>query len=259
MKNSSKTKIILCIVFLLISFVILACGIILDYLWMTILGGVLLGLSVVLYIIVLNLPIFRYVRNKSQQHLQSEDIRNSEETIIEEVNNSCGLENCASMSVYRTFNIKQTWKSVGLGEKICISLVVTIVLLGMITFVVLMCLRLFIPMAIVLGCLFVLVLTVIMMSRIIAKRSISQDGIDYVIEPVEGIVVACWLISDTTTSTRGMRLSSEKTRIKKVFYKLRVIVSGKEIITYSKRMYNEGEKVQLRQHKKKANVYIIDE
>ncbi len=250
-----KLKIIILSMFP-VSAVLLGLGLGLNYLWMTILGGVMLGLDV----LAVNVLAFLDIRKMSKQHLESEDRRKSEGNLIEDVNSSAGIENRTSFAVYRTSNIMNTWNKSTKLDKAMMIILPLIVLCGIVAFTVLLCFGLFIPMAIVLGCLFVIVLLAILILRLRAKKLISQDGIDYMSQQIEGEVIACYLISDTTTQTRtGNKIETEKTRIKTTIYKIRVKVGDEEISTYSTKLYNEGDKIFLRKHKRKKKTYIIDE
>ncbi len=240
---------------LLVASLLLTLGIVFDYLWLIIIAGVFFGI----YIIGMALIMFRIALKRTKEIQNSQDKQSNQEELIEELNNTKGLRNRDNYVLYRVSNLKNTWKSTTRNEKALIIFLSVTFILGFAAIITLMLLGLYLPMGIVLGALFIIIGVTIIVSHSIAKKSLAGDEINYMEESMEGTVESCYLIYDKTSTTRGVKLSSEKTEVKSVIYKLKVNLNGKMVVTYSNKMYNDGETVHLRKHKSKKRVYIIEE
>ena len=86
----------------------------------------------------------------------------------------------------------------------------------------------------------------------------NPKNVDRSLAPLRATVTAC-TISDETSTTTGARRRTHTTRILSTTYLVYLDVEGQAKIAYSKRPYNPGTTVYIRENRKLKNTVVIDE
>lgn len=262
--KKNTLKILIAIVVLCESIVFLTAGVVLDTLWLIILGGVFLGL----YVVLGEFYLFKIIRQTHREKLEQNegDFKQTENDMVDAVNSTYGMENYVNIRAHQLANISHSRAVATLPERIWLVILMTLVLSGFISVICLACLGYMFACATVFGAQVLLVCGTILIAKRLEKLSPATDDIDESAPPQKGKVVACSLHSQSTLSLgSASRIEAESgyqiesrmtTRILDTVYKMKIDLNGKSVIAFSREFYNAGDEVTVRQ-KKKKRFYVV--
>lgn len=266
-KNSIKFLIFIAIAILIESIVFLTFGVINNILWLVILGGVCCGL----YVILIDFYLLKTIKQNTKEKLEKHgsDLKTVENELVEEVNNSQGLDNYINIRTHQFANISHAWKVASIWERLQILFLILLVLSGITAIIVLICLKYIVAGIIVFGVQVLLICGVLLLAKFREKQSLIPFEIDEFELLKTGKVIACCLYAQKTISKGSMSSleyehkhhleSKMTTRILSTVYKIKIDLDGKKVIAYSNKFFNEGEKVSVCQNRKHKTIYRIVE
>lgn len=221
--------------------------------WMSTLGIIMLFGGPFLYSIIYIIIMFK--RANKANSSKNYDAKSDNEASIEQVNTSHGIDNKYKLAKYEVGMVTSAYKNSPKKEKILGALLFIFLISLPIAAIVFAILRIYLGLYICFGVFCGSIIIMAIGKTIIEKRALSTKQIDENAPKETATVIATTVSSFNSYKTGGKRLGTS--RITSIVYKVRLNVHGKEIVTYSKEFYNDGEKVKVVLNKKGNRAKII--
>lgn len=240
-----------CIVAIIAGFVLK-----LSYLWIT--GIVVMSALFLVFSLVRLVKLFRTAKKIVEDEYDAEA---TEMMLNSKVNVTKGIENRENYAIKMFVSIIRAYKSSNFLGKIKSAGLVLVVLALMISFIVLTALDLTEWALVVWGSVAVLLISIMVFAKISEKKVLRKkdnreyDDQNYV--KTTGLVKECNLFSEKYFVKRHMSPFEKERRIASTAYKIKLDISGKEGVTYSKEYYNKGEVLNIVYEKKSFTIMIL--
>ncbi len=255
MEKKKFNPMVFIILYLALSFGTIIASILTKISWLITFGIVVLfggGFAISLAVVI---ALFKKSNQKVSE--SNYDAKQDDSISKEKVNSSTGIDHKYKLANYEIGMVIREYKASNKKEKILGTILLIYLLALPIAAIIFINLRIelgfFICFGIFVGSIIILAIG----KKIKEKRAMSTKKINKDAPRETATVIVTTVSSFNTFGTGSERLGTS--RITSMTYKVRLNVHGKEIVTYSRDFYNEGEKVKVILSKNGKNATIVNE